>query len=369
LQQYVFNRVGGQFQLPAFAQSPTAAPGGQPGGILSLSASGTNAGSAIVWAVHQLNGDANQQVLPGILHAYDARNVAVELWNSEQNSARDRVGNFAKFVPPTVANGKVYLATFSGRLDVYGLLPTAQLAVAPATLDFGLVTAGSNALANFVVTNQGGAVLSNGVASIGTGPFTLLAGTPFGLPAFGATNLVVRFAPTGAGHFTNTVVFTTANGGNSTNTVIGTGALIPAAGFTANPTAGTWPLVVSFTDSSTGTITNSFWSFGDGASTNTLPGNVTHTYVALGTNTVLLTVTGPVGTNTLTRSNYIVVTNPAPVTLTVQFTTNQVRLTWPEGTLQLATNVLGPYTNLTGVASPYTFPPTGTASFFRVKVR
>jgi hypothetical protein len=369
LQQYVFDRVGGRFRLPAFAQSPTAAPGGQPGGILSLSASGTNAGSAIVWAVHQLNGDANQQVLPGILHAYDARNVAVELWNSEQNSARDRVGNFAKFVPPTVANGKVYLATFSGRLDVYGLLPTAQLAVAPATLDFGLVAVSSNALANFVVTNQGGAVLSNGVASIGTGPFTLLAGTPFSLPAFGATNLVVRFAPTGAGHFTNTVVFTTANGGNSTNSVIGTGALIPAASFAANPTAGTWPLVVSFTDSSTGTITNSFWSFGDGASTNTLQGNVTHTYLAPGTNTVLLTVSGPVGMNTLTRSNYIVVTNPAPVTLTVQFATNQVRLTWSEGTLQLATNVLGPYTNLTGAASPYTFPPTGTANFFRVKVR
>ena len=31
------------------------------------------------------------------------------------------MGNFAKFVPPTVANGKVYLATFSGQLDVYGL--------------------------------------------------------------------------------------------------------------------------------------------------------------------------------------------------------------------------------------------------------
>ena len=33
------------------------------------------------------------------------------------------VGNFAKFCPPTVANGKVYLATFSNRLNVYGLLP------------------------------------------------------------------------------------------------------------------------------------------------------------------------------------------------------------------------------------------------------
>ena len=123
LQQYVFNRATGKFTLPVFAQSPTAAPGGQPGGILALSANGTNAGSAIIWAVHQVGGDANQQVLPGILHAYSAQNITNELWNSEQINSRDTVGKFAKFVPPTVANGKVYLATFANRLNVYGLQP------------------------------------------------------------------------------------------------------------------------------------------------------------------------------------------------------------------------------------------------------
>jgi hypothetical protein len=98
--------------------------------MLSVSANGTNAGSGILWASHQFTGDANQQVRPGILHAYNAQNVSVELWNSEQNSARDSVGNFAKFCPPTVANGKVYLATFSNRLNVYGLLPRPALSVA-----------------------------------------------------------------------------------------------------------------------------------------------------------------------------------------------------------------------------------------------
>ena len=130
LQQYRFNKASGQFSVPAYARSSTAAPNGQPGGILTISANGNQAGSGIVWAVHQLTGDANQSVRPGILHAYDAANVAHELWNSEQLSARDGVGNFAKFVPPTVANGKVYLATFSQRLNVYGLLPVA----APVTL-------------------------------------------------------------------------------------------------------------------------------------------------------------------------------------------------------------------------------------------
>jgi uncharacterized repeat protein (TIGR03806 family) len=121
LQQYQFDRVAGRFITPAFAQSPTAAPNGQPGGMLSISANGTNAGSAILWASHQLSGDANQSVQPGILRAYDAQNVTNELWNSEQVSARDSVGVFGKFSSPTIANGKVYLATFSGRLNVYGL--------------------------------------------------------------------------------------------------------------------------------------------------------------------------------------------------------------------------------------------------------
>src|SRR5579859_3538223 len=132
LRQYKFDRSAGMFQLPAYATGPTTAPSGQPGGILALSANGTNAGSGILWASHQLGGSANQQVRPGILHAYNAENVGIELWNSEQLSARDTVGNFAKFVAPTVANGKVYLATFSNRLNVYGLLPRPSLLIGPS---------------------------------------------------------------------------------------------------------------------------------------------------------------------------------------------------------------------------------------------
>jgi hypothetical protein len=124
LQQYRFDRTSGKFVLPAQATSPTSAPNGQPGGMLAVSANGSDPASAIVWAVHQLNGDANQSVRPGILHAYGAGNVGHELWNSQQLAVRDAVENFAKFCPPTVANGKVYLATFSNRLNVYGLFST-----------------------------------------------------------------------------------------------------------------------------------------------------------------------------------------------------------------------------------------------------
>lgn len=129
LQQYQFDRTAGQFRLPALAQSPTVAPPGQPGGMLAISANGTNAGTGIVWAALPLSGNANPGTVTGILRAYDAENVVTELWNSEQVSPRDAVGNFAKFCPPTVANGKVYLATFSNQLDVYGLLPRPSLSI------------------------------------------------------------------------------------------------------------------------------------------------------------------------------------------------------------------------------------------------
>jgi hypothetical protein len=48
-----------------------------------------------------------------------------ELWNSDQNAARDGAGNIAKFAQPVVANGKVFVPTFSNQLVVYGLLPVA----------------------------------------------------------------------------------------------------------------------------------------------------------------------------------------------------------------------------------------------------
>ncbi len=129
LRQFKFDWTARMFLLPSYAHGPVAAASGQPGGMLAVSADGTNAGSGIVWASHNLVGDANQQVRPGILRAYKAQNITSELWNSEQLSARDSVGNFAKFVPPTVANGKVYLATFSNRLNVYGLLPRPPLTI------------------------------------------------------------------------------------------------------------------------------------------------------------------------------------------------------------------------------------------------
>jgi hypothetical protein len=95
---------------------------GMPGGMLSISANGNTPGTGIVWASHPFENNANQAVVAGIVRAYDASNLKNELWNSKINAQRDDIGNFAKFCAPTIANGKVYIASFSDFVAVYGLL-------------------------------------------------------------------------------------------------------------------------------------------------------------------------------------------------------------------------------------------------------
>lgn len=93
-----------------------------PGSVLSLSANGSEKGTGIVWSSTPLSTSAWHTVTHGILRAFDADDLTHELWNSQQNAARDDCGNLAKFNAPTVVNGKVYLASFSNQVCVYGLI-------------------------------------------------------------------------------------------------------------------------------------------------------------------------------------------------------------------------------------------------------
>jgi hypothetical protein len=104
--------------------------------MLSLSANGGRDG--ILWAAIHATGDSWNESRPGILHAYDADDINHQLWNSLQNPGRDDCNNYSKMAPPTIANGKVYLASFgtenigTGQLCVYGLLPSGPPPDAPA---------------------------------------------------------------------------------------------------------------------------------------------------------------------------------------------------------------------------------------------
>jgi uncharacterized protein (TIGR03437 family) len=87
---------------------------------MTLSGDGTNPDTGILW---ETQGDYNDEGVPGTLHAYKAADLSVELWNSDMNQGRDQMGSVAKFASPTVANGRVYVPTFSNRVDFYGILP------------------------------------------------------------------------------------------------------------------------------------------------------------------------------------------------------------------------------------------------------
>ncbi len=114
------------FTAGRFATSPSSVSSTTfqfPGPSPSVSSQGASGG--VVWVI-----DAGAYGIPttppagpAVLHAYDATNLATELWNSSQAAAsRDQAGNAVKFSVPTVANGKVYIGTRT-EIDVYGLVP------------------------------------------------------------------------------------------------------------------------------------------------------------------------------------------------------------------------------------------------------
>jgi hypothetical protein len=132
---YRFN--GDKFDETPFMIRPDKNDG-HPGAMLSLSANGEKDG--ILWAAIHATGDSWNESRPGILHAYDADDINHELWNSLEKPERDNCDNYSKMSPPTVANGKVYLASFgkentgTGQMCVYGLLPSGPPPDAPASV-------------------------------------------------------------------------------------------------------------------------------------------------------------------------------------------------------------------------------------------
>ena len=82
----------------------------------------------------------------------------------------------------------------------------------------------------------------------------------------------------------------------------------------------------------------------------------------------IYSVTATVGGCVSTAATTTVTINP-PVTTTISNGPEGITITWPTGTLQYATDVIGPWFDLTGTNSPYSLVATGLQQFFRVKVQ
>ena len=102
-----------------------------------MSANSSDSATAIVWAstTRMING-------PGKLMAFKALpeastpDVLTKIWDSDI-CVEDRLDLGSDFVPPTVANGKVYVATNANRVDVFGLMKDKQCTQQPLPKSFG----------------------------------------------------------------------------------------------------------------------------------------------------------------------------------------------------------------------------------------
>ena len=204
-----------------------------PGGILTLSANGDQPGSGVLWAtVATTSGAWSNPPVPGELHAFSAADVSQELWNSNQNASQDAFGNFAKFVPPTVANGKVYVATWSSQVAVYGL--QSSFSLSSSSLSFGnQITNTQSAPSSVTVTNTGKLALpitNIALSTSGSQPFsqTNTCGTSIAVGASCSINVVFNPGVSGAASATLSI---NAGNGLATQTVAlsGTGLAVSYA--------------------------------------------------------------------------------------------------------------------------------------------
>jgi hypothetical protein len=175
-----------------------------------ISANGTT--NAIVWTIMRPEVVDNEKgVNNAILYAYDASNLATELYNSTTNAARDTAGPAVKFAVPTVVNGKVYVGTQSG-LYVYGMCPciggAGDATLSPSSLSYAAQVINTNSAAQQATLTNTGTVAITISSIAATAPFSQTNNCGTSLAANASCTINVVFTPTKAGTLTGTLTVT-----------------------------------------------------------------------------------------------------------------------------------------------------------------
>jgi hypothetical protein len=276
--------------------------------------SGNGTSNGVVWALErQQSLSTLPGSLPAILLAYDATNVATQLYSSATNATRDQAGNATKFVPPTVANGRVYVATQT-EIDAYGLLSTASLL--PSSLNFALVPIGSLSAAQTVtLTNTGGASLS--ITSIAvSGEYTETNTCGSSLSAGGKCTISVVFKPTTDGTQNGKLTVTDSSGAQSV-TITGTATPLkftPASVNFGTVKVGTTSTGKSVTVANVGTTTLTITSVAIGGTNPgdfAITGNTCGSSLTAGATCKITVIFTPTATGT--RSGNVTIKDSDPV--------------------------------------------------------
>jgi Bacterial Ig-like domain (group 3)/MBG domain (YGX type) len=190
LRSFLYNSTTGTIDTTPWATSTMTAPvtnndGAMPGGFTSISANGNSNG--ILWASTPYNGNAagnsnpefaGDGMVEGVLYAFNADTLQL-LWSDKDNDSHDDIGLFAKYLPPMVANGKMYVPNFgtpgttdgSGNLVVYGLFnppttkPTLTVTANNATRVYG---AANPTFSGTVTGQQNGDTFTEGFTTAAT---------------------------------------------------------------------------------------------------------------------------------------------------------------------------------------------------------
>jgi hypothetical protein len=242
---------GGRLITPPYAQGQVRSPG-HPGGSLTISANGSAANTGIVWASIPTSQNAKHILAAGILRAYHAETLQ-EIWTSELNPARDRVGTLIKFVPPVVANGKVYMANHDNAVAVYGLLPPDfSVNVTPAS---GVIAAGGTGTFSVAVGTSAGFGGRVELSASGAPSGTTVTFDPASIAGGGVAKMTVAVPPGTPGATFKVTV--TGTSGALVHAATPVTVTVPAPGTDlkeivlyakdAAPIAGTWHIVADTT--------------------------------------------------------------------------------------------------------------------------